>query len=185
MDAESLRGTLLIAAPSLVDPNFARAVVLVAEHGEDGAMGLVLNRPTEVVVADAVPMLADLVDEDDDAGAVVFEGGPVQPHAVVALAEFDDPAEAAVVAFGRIGFLRADADPDEVGLGRARVFAGYAGWGPGQLEGELAQESWILEPAQETDVFGQAPADLWRQVLRRKGGAFAMLAFLPDDPAMN
>jgi len=184
VDAESLRGTLLIAAPMLVDPNFARSVVLVAEHGEEGAMGLVLNRPTEVVVSDAVPALADLV-EEDGAGSVVYEGGPVQPQAVVALAEFDDPADAAVVAFGRIGFLRADASPDDVALGRARVFAGYAGWGPGQLEGELAEEAWILEPAREEDVFGPTPAALWRDVLRRKGGAFAMLAFLPDDPAVN
>ena len=145
-------------------------------------MGLVLNRPTELFVRDAVPVLAELVAPCD----LVFEGGPVQPEAVVALAEFDDPAASAAIAFGRIGFLRADGDLATVGTveRHVRVFCGYAGWGTGQLEAELAQEAWILAAALPTDLFPGEP-DLWRAVLRRQGGQVALVALMPDDPSRN
>src|SRR5919112_4287891 len=139
---DSLRGQLLIASPVLVDPRFHRTVILIAEHTDEGAMGLVLNRPAETLVTDAVPDLAWLASED----ANVFVGGPVAETAVIVLAEFDQPELAGALVDGDLGFIGADADEPEQLEGavrRARVFAGHAGWGPGQLEDELAEEAWI------------------------------------------
>ena len=179
----SLRGQLLVAGPRLVDPNFHRAVVLVGEHGEEGAMGVVLNRPSGVTVREAVPPLAELVDGD----ALVHVGGPVQPEAIVVLGEFEQPERAGVLVVGDVGFLPGEID-DAAGLGplaRTRVFAGYAGWGPGQLEAELAEDSWIVAPALPDDVFADDAAALWSEVLRRKGGPYAVLAMMPPDPSLN
>ena len=180
---ESLRGQLLVAGPDLLDPNFRRSVLLVGEHGDEGAMGVILNRPSPVSVADAVPPLADLVDDAD----LVHVGGPVQPQAIVVLGDFRDPDEAAALVLGSIGFLPAEIESaaDVGSLDRARVFAGYAGWGPGQLESEIAEESWIIEQALPEDVFTEDHEDLWSAVLRRKGGAFAVLAQMPPDPSSN
>ena len=180
---ESLRGQLLVAAPDMLDPNFRRAVVLVGEHGDEGAMGIVLNRRTDVTVDEAAPILADLVDGDE----LVHVGGPVQPQAIVVLGEFDDPERAGVLIFGSVGFLPGEIDDaEELGeLARARVFAGYAGWGPGQLETELEESAWIVEPAVPDDVFTVEPDALWSAVLRRKGGPFTLLATMPADPSQN
>jgi putative transcriptional regulator len=179
---ESLRGHLLVASPSLLDPNFRRTVVLVTEHTDDGAAGLVLNRPSLVEVAAAVPQLEELVDEDEQ----VWVGGPVQPEAVLVLGEFLDPDEAAVPLFESLGFPSLD-EPEEIvpATTRRRVFAGYAGWGAGQLEEEVANEDWILEPALANDAFTDEPDELWRDVLRRKGGIYELVARMPDDPALN
>jgi putative transcriptional regulator len=179
----SLRGQLLIATPTLRDPNFQRTVVLVCDHSEEAAMGLVLNRPLEVTVHEAVGLLADLVEED----APVFAGGPVQPESVLALGDFSDPGAAVEMAFESVGFV---ASTDEVATlaeatRRVRVFAGYAGWGPGQLEAELAGETWLVEPALVEDVFADQEADLWRAVLERKGGRYRLLARMPEDPSQN
>ena len=183
MPVESLRGQLLVAGPDLLDPNFRRSVLLVGEHGEQGAMGVILNRPSPVSVADAVPPLAELVDDDER----VHVGGPVQPQAIVVLGDFSEPDEAAALVLGSIGFLPAEIESaaDVGSLGRARVFAGYAGWGPGQLESEIAEEAWIIEPALPEDVFTDEPDALWSNVLRRKGGPFAVLALMPPDPSRN
>jgi putative transcriptional regulator len=179
----SLRGQLLVAAPDLLDPNFRRTVVLVGEHGEEGAMGIVLNRPSDVTFDEAVPALAEIVDGDD----LVHVGGPVQPQAIVVLGEFDEPDDAGVLVFGTVGFLPGEIDDaTSVGeLARTRVFAGYAGWGPGQLESELEESAWIVEPAEPADVFTLDPDDLWSAVLRRKGGPFTLLATMPLDPSVN
>jgi putative transcriptional regulator len=179
---ESLRGQLLVAGPALFDPNFRRTVILVGEHGDQGAMGVVLNRPSPFPVDEAVPPLGGLAGSD----GLVYVGGPVQPDAVVVLAELDQPDEAAALVFGTVGFLPGDVDADGlVELGRARVFAGYAGWAPGQLESELEESSWIIEAAEADDVFTDEPAELWSQILRRKGGVFEVLALMPDDPRLN
>ncbi len=179
---ESLRGQLLVASPALLDPNFHRAVVLVTEHTDDGAAGLVLNRPSLVEVAAAVPQLEDLVDEDEQ----VWVGGPVQPEAVLVLGEFLDPDDAAVPLFESLGFPSLD-EPEEIvpATTRRRVFAGYAGWGAGQLEEELANEDWILEPALADDAFTEDPDELWSDVLRRKGGIYELVARMPEDPSLN
>jgi putative transcriptional regulator len=181
---ESLRGHLLVAGPALVDPNFHRTVVLVGEHGEEGAMGVVLNRPSAVSAVDPLAGLPGLEAGDDDP---VYIGGPVQPQAIVVLGEFDEPERAGALVFGTIGFLPGELeDPAEVGtLSRARVFAGYAGWSPGQLEGELEDGSWIVEEALPDDVFTSEPGTLWNAVLRRKGGPFSLLASMPPDPSQN
>jgi putative transcriptional regulator len=183
MSEESLKGKLLLAAPSLFDPNFRRTVVLVGEHGEEGAMGLVLNRPSETTVGEAVPALADVTGDD----APVYVGGPVQPEAVLVLAEFEDLSTAAEVVSGDIGFAAGDGDLDLLAdaTRRARVFAGYAGWGPGQLEIELEEESWLVEPVEGVDLFPPPGDDLFGAVLKRKGGAFRVLALMPEDPSQN
>lgn len=179
---ESLRGHLLVASPALLDANFRRTVVLVTAHADDGAMGLVLTRPTPAAVAEAVPHLEHLVADGDH----VFLGGPVEPTAVTALAELQDGAEPAVPVFSGVGFLPADLDEDlERATLRARVFAGYAGWGEGQLEAELAESAWIVEPALPDDVFAERPGALWSDVLRRKGGEFRLVATMPENPLLN
>jgi putative transcriptional regulator len=182
---ESLRGKLLIASPKILDPNFRRVVVYMAEHTDEGAMGLVLNRPAETTVAEAVPDLQWLAGGDDDA---VWVGGPVAPASVIVLAEFDDPSSAAMLVDDDLGFVPADVeDRDDftAAVRRTRIFAGHAGWGPGQLEAELEEDSWIIEPAQRGDVFTADPEALWSQVLRRKGSEYVLLATMPMDPSLN
>ncbi len=179
---DSLEGQLLIASPSLLDPNFKRTVVLITEHTDEGAAGLVLNRPSESIVSELVPELEPLVEDDEQ----VWVGGPVQPDAVLVLGEFVDPDAAAVPLFGALGFPALD-DPDEVvpATTRRRVFAGYAGWGAGQLEDELERDDWILEPALPDDPFTDVPDELWADVLRRKGGVYELVARMPEDPSVN
>jgi len=179
---EHLGGRLLISNASLFDPNFRRAVVLIGHHDDDGAVGVVLNRPMEVSVDEVVPALARLVAPGDP----LFEGGPVEPDGAVVVAEFDDPSAAGAIAFASVGFLPEDADPDAVqGVARARVFAGYAGWGPGQLEDELAEEAWLTTEALPGDVFHDDPERLWDDAVRRLGPRFAVLRTMPFDPSNN
>jgi putative transcriptional regulator len=178
---ESARGQLLIAGPTLLDPNFWRTVVLVVEHSDEGALGLVLNRASETTVGDAVPDLTGLIDEDD----LLFIGGPVQPAAVIVLARFEDPSASALLAFDDIGVLSSEAETESEGVGEARGFVGHAGWGAGQLDAELERGDWILEPAMREDAFTQEPSELWESVLTRKGGSYALVARMPPDPSWN
>lgn len=180
---ESLCGQLLLASPALHDPNFERTVVLIGVHNEDGAMGVVLNRPSGVTVGEAVPELEQAVAEEEP----IYVGGPVQPGAVVCLAEFLDPSPAGLLVLGRIGFPAPDAGVEELteATARRRVFAGYAGWGEGQLDEELADGDWIAHAARPDDVFTEVPHDLWSAVLRRMGGGYALLARMPADPRVN
>jgi putative transcriptional regulator len=179
---ESLRGKLLIASPALADPNFARAVVLITEHNDEGAMGVVLNRPSETPVEEVAAELTELVADEP-----VFIGGPVQPQALVVLAEFNDPRAAAWIVAADVGFVSAEAEHDELAraIRRGRVYAGYSGWGAGQLEGELAEDAWIVEPPLPAELFADDPLALWPDVLARKGGQFALIARMPDDPSLN
>ncbi len=180
---ESLAGQLLLASPALHDPNFERTVVLVGVHGEDGAMGVVLNRPSGVTIGEAAPQLEPAIDD----GEAVYVGGPVQPNSIVFLAEFVDPEPAGLLVLGRIGFPAADAEVDELAVAteRVRVFAGFAGWGAGQLEAEIEDGDWIAHAALPEDVFTDAPEELWSIVLERKGGSYALLARMPPDPSVN
>ncbi len=180
---ESLVGQLLLASPALRDPNFERTVVLIGVHSDDGAMGVVLNRPSEVTVGEAAPQLDETVDESE----LVFVGGPVQPGSIVFLAEFLDLEPAGVLVLGRIGFPAPDAELDELSraTGRVRVFAGFAGWGEGQLESEIADGDWIAQAALPEDVFTELPEQLWSSVLTRKGGSYALIARMPTDPSVN
>jgi putative transcriptional regulator len=156
---------------------FERAVVLVLEHDEQGAMGVVLNRPTEAPVAEVVERLSGVAGPDD----VLHVGGPVSPDSVVALGDFAEPEQAARLVVGDVGLIDPDGpDPD---LRALRAYVGYAGWGPGQLDDEVEAEAWIVEAARAEDPF--TGGDLWSACLRRKGGAYALLARMPADPSLN
>jgi putative transcriptional regulator len=180
---ESLSGQLLLASPALMDPNFRRTVVLIGVHSEEGAMGVVLNRPSEVTVGEAIPQLEQTFSEREP----VYVGGPVQPNSIVFLAEFLDPTPAGLLVLGRIGFPAPDTPIDELteATARRRVFAGYAGWGEGQLEAELDQGDWIAHSAVPDDVFTEVPEELWSSVLMRKGGSYGLMARMPFDPSVN
>ena len=180
---DSVRGQLLVAGPALLDPNFWRTVVLIVEHNEEGALGLVLNRPSETSVGEAVPQLAELLDPAQD----LFIGGPVQPSAVLVLADFEDPTDAALIAFDDVGVLGTGPAEEQqtAGIRAGRAFLGHAGWGPGQLDGELERGDWILEPAKLEDAFSTEARRLWSEVLTRKGGSYALVARMPADPSMN
>lgn len=179
---ESLRGSLLISSGGLYDPNFRHTVVLVGEHNTDGALGVILNRPLDMSVADAIPALGDYAGPDD----ALYEGGPVQPMGPVLVAELDDPELADLHVFDHVGFLVGDLDDDILPhIRRARVYLGYSGWAPGQLEAEMIEESWIIDPAQVDDVFTDAPELLWSRVLQRKGPEYHRMSRMPFDPTMN
>lgn len=177
-----LTGKLLLSNAGLFDPNFRRTVVLVGHHDEEGAVGVVLNRPLDVTVDEAVPPLGELVSPGDP----LFEGGPVEPEGAVVVVEFAQPPATGIVAFGAIGFLPQEAElQDAAGLLRARVFAGYSGWGPGQLEDELEEDAWLVAEALPEDVFSDEPERLWEDVLVRLGPKYAMLRTMPFDPSSN
>ncbi|MDQ3067799.1 MAG: YqgE/AlgH family protein [Actinomycetota bacterium] len=175
--SETLRGQLLVAAPILHDPNFHRTVIFVAEHSDEGAMGLVLNRPTDTQVDEALPDLSTLAGD----GEPVYVGGPVALDSVLAIAELDDPEDASELLLGNVGFVQ-EADAPVL---RGRVFVGYAGWSAGQLEEEVEEESWLVLPAEADDLFSDDPDGLWSAVLRRQGGPYALLSSIPPDPSRN
>jgi putative transcriptional regulator len=179
---ESLRGKLLVASPALIDPNFARTVVLMTEHNDEGAMGIVLNRPADAQARELLPVLEEIAGEDP-----LFIGGPVQPQAVVLLAEFSDPEAAAWLVVADVGLASADTDIEELqpAVRRGRFYAGYSGWGAGQLEAEMEQESWIVEPPIPRELFPDDPETLWHDVLARKGGQYALISRMPEDPSLN
>ena len=179
---ESLRGKLLVASPALVDPNFARTVVLITEHNDEGAMGIVLNRPAETRIMEVLPELADVAPDE-----TIFVGGPVQPDAIVLLAEFSDPDAAAWIVVADVGLAAADRELSELAdvVRRGRLYAGYSGWGPSQLEAEIELDSWIVEPPLPAELFPDDPDSLWSDVLDRKGGQYALIARMPEDPSLN
>ncbi len=179
---ESLKGRLLVSGGGLYDASFRHTVVLVGEHDARGAVGVILNRALSTTVAEAVPPLASLVDTD----APLFEGGPVRPDEAVLLVETARTELLDVQVLESVGFLTGEVPaalrPEVL---RARVFAGHAGWGAGQLEAELETDAWILDDARKEDVFTDAPELLRAKVLRRKGPEYAALARVPFDPRMN
>jgi putative transcriptional regulator len=184
---ESLTGRLLVATPRMLDPTFARTVVYIVRHDGDGALGIVLNRPSEVTVASALESWADVA----TAPAQVFLGGPVSvQEAVLGIARARDVAASGdgwQALTGTIGSVDLDRAPVDlpVGLSAFRLFAGYSGWGARQLESELARDDWFTVDLQPEDVFTDAPDTLWRSVLRRQGGELAVAANFPLDPSTN
>lgn len=185
--ASQTKGRLLLATPPLEDPNFDRTVIYVIEHHTDGALGVVINRPSE-------ESLDEPLDRWDDLQASpgsVFLGGPVEPDALIALAlakePVDEPTEELAPVSGRVVSADLTTDPAFVAgiLDAVRIFRGYAGWGPGQLEGEIDAGAWLVLDARPEDVFADEPDDLWRTVLRRQGGRLAWLATAPDDLSAN
>jgi putative transcriptional regulator len=196
-----LKGRLLVASPALRDPNFDRTIVLVLEHSEEGALGLVLNRPSDTELADTLPEWGPLAVDP----GVVFVGGPVSPDSAIGLAlargdasggggpvtardgEDADASMGWIPLFGPLGTVDLGRDPDDVqpGVRAVRVFVGYAGWAPGQLESELAAGGWFVVDADVSDALDTDPDALWRTVLRRQRGALSWLANFPEDPAAN
>jgi putative transcriptional regulator len=184
--SESLRGRLLVATPDLEDPNFFRTVVLILEHHPDGAVGVVLNRPASGTdVSQPLPAWAALA----AVPAVVFVGGPVQPEAAIGLARAVDREEPDGFAplFGELGTVDLERDPASVTprVDRVRVFAGYSGWGPGQLEHELTAGGWFELAVDPADTWTASPETLWRSVLRRQRGKERMFADFPLDTHLN
>ena len=185
MSASALKGRLLVATPNLADPNFERTGVLILEHGEEGALGVVLIRPSELDLAEPLPEWARAAAHPP----VVFIGGPVAPSAAVCLARVNGAgaSEGWEPLLGPVGTLDLDSDPDETipRVEKIRVFAGYAGWGPGQVEGEIAAGGWFVVDADAADALSPAPEQLWSAVLRRQRGRLALFSAYPPDPSMN
>ena len=179
----SIQGQLLVASPQLLDPNFYRTVVYIAEHGEDGALGLVLNRPTEEPVADHLPDWAPAT----TAPAVVFVGGPVSNEIAVGLARCPvHPPESWAPGFDGSGLVDLSIGPESLGgVDALRIFSGYSGWITGQLEMELATDSWFVLPARPSDLFTDHPETLWRDVMARQPGRLAFYASYPHDLSGN
>lgn len=183
----SLVGSLLVATPSLTDPSFERTVVLLVAHESGGAMGVVLNRATEVAVSEVLGEWGSLAQEP----AVLFEGGPVQPDSAICIArvrpDLAEQPSGFQPFYGALGTVDLGDEPEKMreSVNAARVFAGYAGWGPGQLEEEIESGSWFTFEALPGDVFMTRPDDLWTMVLRRQGGLIAAVAHYPPDPSLN
>ena len=184
--SEIRAGMLLLASPELVDPNFADTVVLLLDADEDGAMGVVLNRPSPVPVISVLADWGDLVAEPE----VLFRGGPVSPEGALAVALVRDPDEVPVglrPVTDRLALVDLDGEVTELdaAIDGVRIFAGYAGWGAGQLEGEIAGGDWYVVPALPPDPFRADPTDLWREVMRRQPGELAWHVNRPVDPELN
>jgi putative transcriptional regulator len=181
------KGRLLLATPPLEDPNFDRTVIFVLEHHDEGAIGVVLNRPSIESLDEPLDRWIDL----QSTPSSVFNGGPVEPNALIALAETrpttDVDGEHLSPIVGSIASADLTADPALVAgeVAGVRVFRGYAGWGPGQLESEIEAGSWMVLDSQTSDVFTDEPDGLWRNVLRRQPGRLAWLADVPDDLSSN
>jgi putative transcriptional regulator len=181
----SFRGKLLVAVPTLLDPNFARTVVLLLEHNDEGAVGVVLNRPSDTDIDEPLPGLSRLAASPP----VVFVGGPVAPGAAICLARAasDEGADRWQQVLDRLGTLELSDEPDPLvpGVTEIRVFAGYAGWGPGQLEDEIEAGGWFVIDADADDALSPFPERLWRAVLLRQGGNVALFANYPPHPSLN
>jgi putative transcriptional regulator len=180
MIVEPARGRLLVATPLLGDPNFERTVVLLIEANADGAVGVVLNRPSDTVLVDALPEWAGRAADP----AVVFVGGPVEQTAAIGLARHGNGPATEVL--DGVGLLDLGQEPGAApAVDAVRIFAGYAGWGPGQLEGEIEEGAWFVVDADPADALSPDPDDLWRSVLRRQRDQVALYAAFPDDPSLN
>ena len=186
MDGLRLVGRLLVATPDLADPNFARSVVLVLQHDDDGALGVVVNRASPVPVGDVLPTWQVLTTSPQ----VLFQGGPVARDSALGLARVEEKTETPIGwrrLEGPVGLVDLDTPTELVsgGLDDLRIFAGYAGWQGGQLEAEIGTGSWYVVDARPEDAFVADPAMLWRAVLRRQVGELALVSTYPDDPTMN
>jgi len=185
MAASITKGSFLIAGPALYDPNFRQSVILLCEHTDQGSMGLIINRPTELVLAEALHQLS-IPDHQD----LVYSGGPVQPdHLLVLIRAHEQPTSSHHVFHDvymgtdvpTLQSLAAHSSPGE----SFRGYAGYAGWGGGQLEGELATGSWITIPADSKWIFDADPAVVWPELIRSLGPRYAFYAAMPKDPTLN
>lgn len=177
-DPDPAPGRLLVATPSLGDPNFDRTVVLLLAHEDEGSLGVVLNRPGDVGVAEAVPgWEAHAADPD-----TVFVGGPVQRQALIGLGRAPSGTDGFEPVFADVGVVDLSLDAATSTISDVRVFAGHSGWGAGQLDAEIEAGSWFVLDAEPTDASSSDPDDLWLSVLRRQEGVFSTF---PADPSQN
>lgn len=179
-------GMLLVATPALLDPNFADTVVMLLDVAEDGVLGVVLNRPSPVLVADVLEPWRDVVGEPE----VLFRGGPVGVDGAIAVARLRDPADVPVgwrEVTERLGMIDLDTPIELVdgSLSGLRVFAGYAGWGAQQLRDEVEEGSWYVVTGEDADAFRVDPDELRRDVMRRQPGMLAWHLTRPADPDLN
>lgn len=188
MTAGSFTGSLLVASPLLDQPPFRRSVVLLLDHDDDGALGVIVNQPAELTVERVLAAWSSTVSEP----GVLFAGGPVGTDSALAVAELYENAASAEppgwrACFGRIGLVDLDAPPALLtdAIKRMRIFAGYSGWSSGQLEGEIEEGAWYVVDSRPDDIFDLHPVDLWRRVLRRQRDEMAFVSTYPDHPAMN
>ena len=186
MAGDELKGRLLVATPMLREPVFARTVIAMLEHdGDNGSVGVVLNRPVELPVDELVPAVSELA----AAPATLFDGGPVSPTTAIALGLAAPGAEPDGWAFVIPPLVTVDLNHDPALLAASvrmiRVFAGYAGWSVGQLEAEIEQGAWYVVDSLPLDAFVSEPDRLWATVLRRQGWPLSVVAVCPLDPAMN
>lgn len=183
MTDAGLTGRLLVASPRLIDGNFDRSVVFVIDHSDGGAVGVVLNRPSTTALGDALPEWGDRATEPP----VLFIGGPVNPSAAIALADAVGDHEGWRPVRDRLGIIDLEHAPDDftIRIDGLRVFAGYAGWSAGQLEGEINAGAWFVVDPSPGDVLSSSPERLWRDVLRRQRGTIAAIANFPADLSQN
>ncbi len=179
----SFRGKLLLATPEIVDDIFFRTVILVLEHSDEGAIGVVLNRQSDLYSVDVLPKWND----DQGSSSLLHWGGPVQQESLLALGLYDEQVKDDLKeGIGRIKVL--DLNPEILDMTfilDARLYSGYAGWSTGQLDAEISTGGWIVTEVDNTDPFSHNPADLWSIVLKRQNGFLSRLAQYPDDPRMN
>ncbi len=181
-------GSLLLANIDLMEPTFRRSVIYVVEHNDGGTLGVVLNRPSETAVHNVLPQWSDLVAKPKS----MFIGGPVKRDAALCLGTLRVGADPEGVTglrhiSGRIVMVDLDADPDMIAtiVESVRIFAGYAGWTIGQLDGEIERDDWIVLSALPSDVLVPPRVDLWSRVMRRQPMPLAMLATHPIDLSRN
>lgn len=180
----SVKARLIVATPQIGAGVFARSVVFMIEHDIAGALGVIVNRPLDASVDEVLPQWAGLV----NAPICMFEGGPVQDDSALALgiAGTGGPPRAWQHMAGRVGLVDLEGPlPRPQDLSGLRVFVGYAGWLPGQLEAEMAGGAWVVADAREHDLVCARPEQLWREVLRRQNSDVRYLATFPTDPAIN
>jgi len=180
---QSFRGKLLLATPELIDPNFFRTVILVLEHSNEGAIGVVLNRQSDLYSVDVLPKWR----ESKDSSLLLHWGGPVQEESLLGLGLYDENAPGELIdGIGCIKVLNLNPETlDMTSVINARLYSGYAGWSAGQLNAEISTGGWIVTDPTDTDPFGKNPGDLWPKVLARQDGFLSKLAQYPDDPRMN
>lgn len=181
--SDSLAGSLLVSTAAIDGPEFSRSIVFLLDADDDGALGVVLNRPTEIPVIGVLDDWADRVTPP----AVLFRGGPVEPQGAIGLALLQPGATEPSGwrrMTGSIGLIDLD-EPVGEGLAGLRVYAGYAGWGAGQLEQEIAEGAWLVVPAEPSDLLADDPEGLWRGVLTRQPRPDSFLLTLPVDPSQN
>ncbi len=186
MSRDYTTGRLLVATPLIEEGVFERSVVLVLHHDDEGAQGVVLNRPLDAEVEDVLPGWEEHLSRPQ----AIFQGGPVQLDSALGLVTIpgDVRGPAGVMRlFGSMGLVNLDTPPLLLApeIAGMRIFAGYSGWSPGQLDEEIAGGSWYVVDAEPLDAFTDTPAGLWRQVLRRQIGPLSWVAFYPEDPTRN